>query len=241
MNTGSPAPTSGRRRAHRPHPLPGVMLGLFPERTLVRPTLALCLLGLFFLEAPPLAAQEDRGTVGFFLGKTSSRQLWSGSIGSERIQGLSVGVFVDVQTPLPALSIRAEAGYAGRGTIVWDDLADPERTSEAKVRSHYLSLPVHGKAQFRFGPFSGYGFAGPTLEYLLSSGCSTQFCQVIQEENMIVLSVGGGFGIGLDLFGRYRAGIEVRFTEGLNDAYVGALDAARNRSTEILVRMGIPL
>jgi hypothetical protein len=219
------------------HAVPGVPLkGAFAGLAL-----------MFFLSgisAPfsgSLAAQEVQERVGFFLGRTSSRQLWSGSIGTEAVEGVSMGVFVDVPTPIPTLSIRAEAGYAGRGTIVWDDEADPDRVSDAKVRSHYLSLPVHGKVALGFGPLSFFAFGGPTMDILLDSGCTTHFCQVIREERVAVFGVGGGFGIGIDLPGGYGGGVELRFTEGLSDAYVGARDTARNRSREILVRVARPL
>ena len=203
--------------------------------------LVLCLSVLSAPVSEALSAQDTRQRVGVYLGRTYSRQLWSGSIGTEVVEGASAGVFVDVETPIPAISIRAEAGYAGRGTIVWDDQADPDRASEAKVRSHYLTLPVHGKATVGLGPLSLFAFGGPTMDILLDSGCTMQFCQVIREEKMAVFGVGGGVGVGIDLPGGLWGGIELRLTEGLSDAYVGARDAARNRSREILVRVARPL
>lgn len=192
-------------------------------------------------EDPALPEVRDRGTVGVFLGRTSSRQLWNNPFDSDRLSGLGVGVFVDVRTPMPLVSIRAEVGYAGRGTVVWDGESDPERTAEATVRSHYLSMPVHGKLAVGAGPISAYLFAGPTLDFLLASRCSAEFCQAIREEKTTVFSVAAGAGLGLDLRGRFRTDFEIRLTEGLSDAYLGNLDSARNRTVELLVRLGKPL
>ena len=184
---------------------------------------------------------RDRGTVGVFLGSTSSLQLWTGSFASDRIQGFGLGVFVDVRTPVQFLSIRAEAGYAGRGGLVWDEVMDPEGAAEATLRGHYLSFPVHGKMAVGLGPISGYLFAGPTLDFLLDTGCSAEFCQAIREEKTTVFSVAGGVGLGVELGSRLRAGFELRLTEGISDAYLVNGDSARNRTTELLVRVGRPL
>jgi len=204
--------------------------------------LALCGGGSLEAQYGPAAPEvRDRGTLGVFLGRISSRQLWNNSFASDRLQGIGLGVYVDVRTPIPFLSIRAEAGYAGRGTLIWDEELDPERTEEATVRSHYLSLPVHGKVAVGVGPLSAHLFAGPTLDFLLSSSCSDLFCQVIREEKTVAFAVAAGAGVGLDLGGRFNLDLELRLTEGLSDAYLGTLNSARNRSVEMLVRVGKPL
>lgn len=212
------------------------------------PTFWVALGAVLILAAPgegPLRAQEgpgggtrDRGSVGVFLGKASSRQIWSSSYSTDRLDGLALGAYVDVRTPVSFLSIRAEAGYVGRGSVVWDPDEDPERAAEARIRSHYLSVPVHGKVAGKVGPLSAYLFGGPTMDFLLGSGCSVEFCQVIREERMAVFGVAAGAGVGLDLGERFSTSFELRFTEGLGDAYLGTQNSARNRSTELLVRMG---
>ncbi len=178
------------------------------------------------------------GTAGLFLGRTSARQIWNGPIGSEELKGVSAGVFADVQTPLSVLSIRAGAGYSGRGGAVWDEVEDPGKESVARVRSHYLSLPLHGVVELGLGPLAGYAFGGPTVDFLLSSECSAQFCQFIREEKTTGVSVAVGVGLALDLPRTVRTYLEWRLTEGLGDAYLGDRDSARNRTVEILVRMG---
>jgi len=194
----------------------------------------------------PVLAQDDasaggipyRGTVGAFFGSTSSEQIWPDPVAADRLRGMALGVYIDVQTPLPFLSIRAEAGYAGRGSVLWDEELDPERSAEAAIRGHYLSFPVHGKVEAGLGPVSGYLFAGPTLDFLLSSDCTELFCQIVQEEKTTVVSVAAGAGVGLELPRGFRLGVEARHTEGLSEAYRGGPGSGRNRTLELLVRMG---
>jgi hypothetical protein len=199
--------------------------------------------------AGALQAQADltppdaphRGTVGVFLGMTSSREVWDGSVVSDRLRGVALGVFVDAQTPLRLLSIRAGAGYAGRGSIVWDGDQDPARRSEARVRSHYLSLPVHGKLEVEVGPLFGYLLAGPTVDFLLASQCSEEFCQMVLEEKGTVINAAVGGGVGFALPGGVELSFDILHTEGLSEAYLGTEGSGRNRSLELLARVGRPL
>jgi len=189
-------------------------------------------------EEEPLSDIPIRGTVGVFFGSTSSEQMWPDPVAADRLRSMALGVYIDVQTPLPFLSIRAEAGYAGRGSVLWDEELDPERSAEAAIRGHYLSFPIHGKVGAGLGPVSGYLFAGPTLDFLLSSDCTELFCQIVQEEKTTVVSVAAGAGVGLELPRGFRLGVEARHTEGLSEAYRGGPGSGRNRTLELLVRLG---
>ena len=189
---------------------------------------------------PPSASGQVGRTVGFHLGQVRSRQIWSGPISTETANGLSLGVNVDVPTPAPFLSIRAEIGYVGRGSVVWDEELDPERLAVANVRSHYLSIPIQGKVRFGLGPVTAFLFAGPTLDQLLETQCTQAFCQVLSEERPTVLSVGVGAGVSIDFRDRFRGDFEVRVTEGLTDAYVASSSSIRYRSLEFLIRACIP-
>ena len=192
-----------------------------------------------FFWLPPASGQVGR-TVGFHLGQVRSHQIWSGSISTETANGFSLGVNVDVPTPVPFLSIRAELGYVGRGSVVWDEVSDPERLAAANVRSHYLSIPIQGKVRFGLGPLSAFLFAGPTLDQLLETQCTQAFCQVLSEERPTVLSVGIGSGVSIDFRDRFRGDFEVRVTEGITDAYVATSSGIRYRSLEFLMRACIP-
>ena len=64
--------------------------------------------------------------------------------------------------------------------------------------------------------------------------------EVLREERQTVVNVAGGGGIGVQLPRALVAGFELRITEGLGDSYVGDFITMRNRSVEVLARLGIP-
>ena len=192
-----------------------------------------------FLWVPPSSGQVQR-TVGFHLGQVRSHQVWSGPISTEMANGFSLGVKVDVPTPVPFLSIRAEIGYVGRGSVVWDEEIDPERLAAANVRSQYLSIPLQGKVRFRLGPASAYLVAGPTIDQLLGTQCTQDLCRVLSEERPTVFSVTVGSGVSVDFQDRFRGDFEVRLTEGLTDAYLSNSSGIRYRSLEFLLRACLP-
>jgi len=202
------------------------------------PTLVF-LAGLSFLWVSPSSGQVRR-TVGFHLGQVRSHQLWSGPISTETAHGFSVGVNVDVPTPVSALSIRAELGYVGRGSVIWDGELDPERLSAVNVKSHYVSIPIQGKVSFRLGPAAAYLVAGPTIDQLLETQCTQGFCRVMSEEKPTVFSVTVGSGVSVDFQDRFRGDLEVRLTEGLTDAYLSNSSGIRYRSLEFLLRACLP-
>ena len=194
------------------------------------------------MAGPGSLEAQTEGTLGLFLGHTSSQQLWSGDsrISAESASGVSLGAFMDVQTPAPFLSIRAELGYVQRGGLAWDDELDPDHTRSARVKSHYLSIPIHGKLGWDLGYLSAYLVAGPTMDFLLHTGCSSEICPLLRDDKPAVFAVSVGAGLGTEWADRYRIGAEIRLTEGLGNAYVGDLAEVRNRTLEILLRVGRP-
>lgn len=199
--------------------------------------LALLLAVSALLPTPELSAQVDR-TWGVTGGAVSARQIWSGAVETDYLTGILVGVFADVPIPVPGLSVRWELLYTQRGTLVSDPQA--EGLSDARLRSHYLSLPLHLKVGHSLGPVSAYLFAGPTFEQLLSTSTEGGVGDVLREERQTVINVSAGGGIGLGLPRDLLAGFEVRITEGLGDSYAGDFVTMRNRSLEVLVRLGRP-
>ncbi len=189
--------------------------------------------------ASPLNGQIQR-TVGFHVGQVQSRQLWSGTISSANATGPTVGVNVDVPTPASFLSIRAEASYIRRGSVVWDDALDPEHLTPAQVRSHYLTVPILGKGRLRLGPGSIYLLAGPYLDILLDTQCSEDLCSVLNDERPSTFGVTVGAGVSIDFRDRFRADFEVKLSEGLSDAYVSPSSSTRYRSSEFLLRACFP-
>ena len=205
----------------------GVALALFP------------LVGQALFLTLPAAGQTQR-TVGFHLGQVRSHQLWTGPVSTETANGLSLGVNVDVPTPVSFLSIRAEFGYVGRGSVAWNGELDPDRLAAAEVRSHYLTIPILGKIWFRVGPVAVYVIGGPTFDQLLETQCTQDFCQVLAEERPTVLSVTAGSGVSVEFQSRFRGEFEVRLTEGLTDSYASSSSGIRFRSLEFLVRACFP-
>ena len=200
-------------------------------------------LGLFlvtsFLWVSPLNGQIQR-TVGFHVGQVRSRQIWSGAISTANANGPSVGVNVDVPTPAPFLSIRAELSYIRRGSVVWDDQIDPEHLTPANVRSHYLSIPILGKVKFRLGPGSIYLLAGPTIDQLLKTQCGQALCSALNDDRPTAFGVIVGSGVSIDFGDRFRGDLEFRLTEGLSDAYVSSSSSTHYRSSEFLLRACFP-
>jgi hypothetical protein len=182
---------------------------------------------------------QERGWYGLSAGQASSRQLWSGAFSTDRVSGVTVGAFADVQTPVSSLSVRAEVAYVRKGTTVQDEVS--VEPGPSRVESDYLGFPVHVKATIRLGRLAGYVFGGPTIEQLLRTRCRSDACVALGEEKPTVMSVGVGCGIGLELTDGLRSEFEVRLTEGLSESYVGVAGGVRNRSVEFLGRLGLPL
>jgi hypothetical protein len=194
---------------------------------------------LTFVQASPLDGQIQR-TVGIHLGQIRAKQLWDDPISGGSADGVMVGVNVDVPTPARLLSVRAGASYVQRGSVVWDEVLDPERQFPANVRSHYLSIPVQGKLGFRFGPGGIYLLAGPTVDLLLETQCPQDLCRLLDEERPSVLSMTVGTGVSFDFRDRFRVDLEVWLTEGLTEAYSSTSTGVRYRSMGVLFRTCLP-
>ena len=202
------------------------------------PVVGLVWVLIFFLPCP--AFSQIQRTVGVHLGQARSHQTWDGPIATENAHGFILGVNVEVPTPVSFLSIRAELSYVRRGSSIWDEVLDPEGVAPAFVRSHYLNVPIVGKVNLRLGPSSLYLFAGPAFDLLLETECSQDLCGVLFDERPTVFAVTFGSGVSVDLWDRYRAGLELRVTEGLSSAYVAASSDVRYRSLELLIRASFP-
>lgn len=196
----------------------------------------LLLVGFVFPEA--VQGQIGR-TFGVHMGQVRSRQIWSGPLETSPVSGLSLGVNVDVPTPARPFSIRAGFGYVRRGSAVRDP-AD-EAGAKAAVRSHYLTIPIHGKLRFGFGPFQAHAFAGPVIEQLLETQCSSSLCRMYQEEAPTTLSLAVGLGLAVDVTERFRLEGEIQAVEGLSEAYRAGAEAVRYRSLELVFRVGFPV
>ena len=201
--------------------------------TLLLLILALCL--------PQWLLAQTEATAGIVAGVTSSRQIWSGSGASAAAEGILLGVYVRVPTPLPHLAVRAEVAYAQRGGLISERELQADQPLSAQVRGHYLSFPIHLETSWEIGPMRLYAFGGPTLEQTLKTTADASVAQVMGVERATLFGVGYGAGLGGPLPGGLRGSLEVRGMEGISEAYYEGPVTIRNRSFEILMRVGVPI
>lgn len=207
-------------------------------RTRNRYTLLLLVLAL----SPPqwLLAQSG-ATAGVVAGVTSSRQIWSGLGASASAEGILLGAYVRVPTPLPHLAVRAEVAYAQRGGLISERELQVDQPLSARVRGHYLSFPIHLELSWDLGPVRLFAFSGPTLEQTLKTTADASVVQVMGVERATLFGVGYGGGLGGPFPGGLRGSLEVRGMEGISEAYYEGPVTIRNRSFEILMRVGAPI
>jgi hypothetical protein len=172
-------------------------------------------------------------------GVVQTSQLWAPDADTESYRGFSLGAFVDAATPRPWLSVRAEGAYTQRGGDVLLDVGG--QPAGARLRMGYATLGVHAKVSYTLGPLHVHFAAGPTVDQVLRNRVDASLAQVFDRERSIVLGVAGGGGVGLWLTERVFAQVDVRIVEGLSDAYDGAFTTVRNRSGEVVARVGVPL
>ena len=197
------------------------------------------LLALALCTPQGLFAQSGT-TVGVVAGVTSSRQIWGGSGASAAAEGILLGVYVRVPTPLPHLAARAEMSYAQRGGLLSERELQAEQPLSARVRAHYLSFPVHLETSWELGPVRLFAFGGPTLEITQQTSADPSVIQVMGVERISLLGVGYGAGFGGPLPGGLEGSLEVRGLEGISEAYDEGPVSIRNRSFEFLLRVGFP-
>lgn len=191
------------------------------------------------LSAPAaLEAQQPRTLVGAVGGWVQNRHVWSPSSDTERVGGVLVGVFLRARTPAPWLSVHAEALWTQRGGDVFDDVDG--QILQGSIRTDYLTLVVHPRLSVAVGPLGLHVAAGPTIDQVVRGRLDPGLRMVLEDETPTVFGVGVGAGVGT-VVGAVHAEVEARLFEGLGDAYSGAFVSARNRSLELLARVGVPL
>jgi hypothetical protein len=186
-----------------------------------------------------LSAQTPGTLIGAVGGWVQNRQVWSPSSETERVGGILLGAFLRAATPADWLSVQAEALWTQRGGEVFDDVDG--QLLQGSVRSDYLTVAVHPRASLAWGPLRVHLVAGPTLDQPLRSRFDPSLRMVLENEAPTVFGVSVGAGLGTVLAGQVHAEVEARVFEGLGDAYSGSFVSVRNRSIEILGRVGMPL
>ncbi len=200
----------------------------------VAPGRAALLLAAWGATATPVLAQSADRLTGIVAGRVESEQIWSPAVETGRRAGFLVGAFVDVQTPVPALRVRAEGALARRGGLVLSDYRGGALDGE--VESDYLAFHLHAKVAAPLGPAHIFVDAGPGVDVLIRSREDAVLAQALVEEHATVMTVGAGAGAGVRV-GAYAVEVGGRWVRALTDAYRGTAATVRNQSLEWVVRL----
>lgn len=184
--------------------------------------------------ARPAVGQATEHLTGVFAGRIDSEQVWNPGVETAQRSGFVVGAFVDVPTPLPALRVRADGGFARRGTFVSSDTRG--NTIDGEVQSEYLTFQLQAKLAASVGPVHVFAAGGPGFDYLMRSREDPLLTQVLVDKHATVFNVVGAAGIG-GRIGRVVAETEGRWIRGLSNAYSGSAAKVRNRSVELVLRL----
>ena len=152
--------------------------------------------------------------------------------------GFLIGGFAEVRLPGGRGSLRVEADYVQRGAIIERDREGV--AVDGEIRSEYLSFPIHVKFSKAIGPLRVHIAGGPTVDQLLRSKLDPVLAQVLDEERAISVGVGLAAGVSVEISERLIPEFDVRLTEGLSHAYAGSFTTVRNRSLELVLRVGMP-
>ena len=197
---------------------------------------AAVLLVAFLLGPQLLAAQVAERINGFTVGRTASQQLWKPTVVGADRTGILLGLFGEVPLPGRVFRIRAEGNYVQRGGLVSGDFEGVPLNGE--VRSEYLSFVLQVKFARSLGPVYAFIAAGPTLERLLRTRQDALLAQVLEQERDPVFNAAASGGVGFRISPALIVEVEARWVRGLSPAYSGSFLTVKNRSLELLLRVG---
>ena len=183
----------------------------------------------------PAAGQATERMTGVFAGRITSEQTWNPTVETAPRSGFVLGAFVDVPTPLAALRVRADGGFARRGGLVRSDIRG--NALDGEVQSEYVTFQLQAKLAASVGPVHVFAAGGPGLDYLMRSREDPLLAQVLVDRHATVFNVVGGGGAGVRIGSVLVAEVEARWVRGLSNAYSGSAAKVRNRSREFVVRV----
>lgn len=201
---------------------------------------ALPLLAVAVLSAEGAAAQSRPITLGGLGGWVQNTPVWNRGFDTESVGGLTLGAWVNVPTPAEWLSVTAEVAFAQRGSgTILDPEEVPGALGASPIRTDYITTSVLPRATLQVGGLRLHAATGPTMDLLLRSRLDVVLEPELDEPATAVFAWTAGVGIGTDVGTGWVAEIEARIVEGLSNAYSGDLGALRNRSIEVLARVGL--
>ena len=220
---------------------PGRAVGRAARRVALSVGVTLVAAGLL---SSTLSAQEtdvsgrpaEPTIVGVTGGWNVNDGLWKPEAGTETVGGIVLGGFVNAATSLSWFGVRAEILWTQRGLDVVDDAGAPA----GSVRADYLTFAIHARAATDVGPVRFHLAAGPTVDQTVQRRVDAQLGPALNREVGTAFGVHAGAGAGFTVAERYRIELEARWFEGLSDAHAGDFLSVRNRSFELLTRVGIP-
>ena len=189
----------------------------------------------------PVAGQSRPATAGAFGGYVHNEHRWSRDVDTEAVGGVVLGAWVDAPTGLGWFSVTAEGAYAQRGGDArLDEDVVPGAFGVSPIRTDVLTFSVLPRATLSLGPAELHAATGPTVDYVLRSRIDPVLEPILEEVTTgfawtLAAGVRGAVGEG------YVAEVEARIVEGLREAYRGRGLSLKNRSLELVVRVGTVL
>ncbi|HSM06260.1 MAG TPA: hypothetical protein VK858_16690, partial [Longimicrobiales bacterium] len=190
---------------------------------------------------PQAADRRQAVTAGVVLGYVHNEQRWSREVETDAVGGGLLGAWVNVPTPVHWLSVTAEGVFTQRGGDARLDQVAPGVTGTRAIRTDYVTVSVQPRGAVALGPVRLHVTTGLTMDLLVRSRVDAALEQVLEDGATGVFGWTAGVGIRTGI-GRGRvAELEARIVEGLGEAYAGEIGTVRNRSLELVGRVGIPL
>jgi hypothetical protein len=182
------------------------------------------------------AAQDIGRYTGISVGGTLSQQVWQPSVATANRNGFLAHAYTDMPFPLGPFRVRLGGGYTQRGGLVEGDFDG--QPIQGETRSEWLSVNLEFKLAQSAGPLHAFVAAGPSYELHLRTRQDAVLALVLFEEQPksfnLTASGGVGFRVGSDLVTE----LEARWVEGLTTARSGAFVKTRNRTIELMLRIG---
>lgn len=192
---------------------------------------------LALVATPPIPAAAQSLTLGGSAGLIRSRQLMERTSDSDPRDGFVAGAWMDVQTPLPILHVLAEAGYARRGGRF--PLAGPAGLTglTGTVESDWITFTTVPVIHVSAGPVGAFVYGGPMLELHVRTrtAAALRGAYATPSDQGFAAIAGAGLEGRLD---DWSVRAEARVVEGLSAAFSGSAGDIRQRSYEVLVRVG---
>jgi hypothetical protein len=190
--------------------------------------------------AVPAGAQSRPITLGGLGGVVRNTPVWSRGFEADAVAGAVLGAWVNVPTPAPWLSVTAEASFTQRGSDTRLDPGEvPGALAVSPIRTDYITASVLPRATLELGPARLHATAGPTMDLLLRSREDVVLQPLLDEPATAVFAFTAGIGVATDVGTGWVAEVEARLVEALGNAYSGDLGTLRNRSFEVVVRVGV--